>query len=113
MKKIQFNAIITGIRSKVDGSLGITLGTPEMSPEEKAEFMRLQGVNLIALFAPLDEKTVPTYKINRDLENKTPAQRLRGVLYIMWEQAGMKGDFDEFYRKHMEKIMDTLKDKLD
>jgi hypothetical protein len=112
MKAIEVNAVITGIRSKVDGSLGISMGTPELSPEEKAEFMRLQGVNLIVLFNPLDEKDAPRYKIDRAVETKTPSERLRGVLYVMWEQSGMKGDFNEFYRSQMEKFIDLVKNKL-
>ena len=50
MKAIKTSVIITGVRSKVDRSLGITLSTPELSTEERSEFMNLQGVNCKALF---------------------------------------------------------------
>ena len=113
MKALELNAVITGVRSKVDGSLGISMGTPELTPEEKAEFMRLQGANIIALFTPLDEPKVPVYKIDKVLEQKTPSQRLRAVLYVLWEQGGGKGDSNDFYRKYMEKIIGTIKDKLE
>lgn len=113
MKTIQVNAVITGIRSKVDGSLGVSIGTPELTPEEKAEFMRIQGVNLIALFTPLDDKDAPKYTVEKELETKSPSTRLRNVLYVLWEQLGSKGDFNDFYRHHMEKIIETYKLKLD
>lgn len=47
-------------------------------------------------------------------EKKTPAQRLRAVLYRRWEQndEGMK-EFDSFYRYRMEKYIDHEKSKLD
>lgn len=112
MKTIQTNAIITGIRAKVDKSLGVTLSTPELSPEDKAEFMRLQGSNLVCLFKPLDEQNTPVYKIDKELETKTPGQRLRATLYVYWTQQGEPGDFDSFYKDQMEKFIDKIKGAL-
>lgn len=113
MKSIELYAVITGIRSKVDGSLGISMGTPELTAEEKAEFMRLQGANLICLFTPLDEKDAPKYIVDKELEQKTPSVRLRGVLYVLWQQSGSKGNFDDFYRAEMEGIIEAVKNRLD
>jgi hypothetical protein len=113
MKTLQVNIIITGIRSKVDGSLGISMTTPELSPEEKAEFMRLQGVNIDATFVPLEEKNAPKYKIDKEIETKTPSNRLRNTLYVLWEQEGGKGEFDEFYKKYIEKFINVVKERLE
>jgi hypothetical protein len=113
MKSIQTNIVITGVRSKIDGSLGITLGTPELTPEEKAEFMRLQGINLIGLFTPLDEPEAPKYVVDADIDTKTPSQRLRNTLFVLWKQTGEKGDFETFYNSNMEKFIDLVKSKLD
>lgn len=113
MKSVEVNIIITGIRSKVDGSLGLSLTTPELTPEEKAEFMRLQGVNLIALFTPLDEKDAPRYVVDKEIETKTPSERLRNSLYVLWEQEGSRGEFDEFYKKSMEKFIEIVKERLE
>jgi hypothetical protein len=112
MKAIEVNAVITGVRSKVDGSLGVSLGTPELTPEEKAEFMRLQGMNLIALFTPLDEPQVPKLVIDSDIEQKTPSQRLRNTLFVLWKQGGEKEDFEIFYKNWVEKFIDKIKEKL-
>jgi hypothetical protein len=113
MKAIEVNIIITGIRAKVDGSLGISMTTPELTPEEKAEFMRLQSINLNAILTPLDEKDAPAYKIDKELEIKTPSNRLRSVLYVLWEQEGSKGEFDDFYKKYMSKFIDAVKGMLE
>jgi len=113
MKQIETNLIITGIRSKVDGSLGISATTPELTPEEKAEFMRIQGVNLIALFTPLDEKDAPKYIVDKELETKTPSNRLRNVLFVLWEQEGSKGEFNDFYRRWVEKFIELIKERLE
>ena len=112
MKVIEVDIIITGIRAKVDGSLGLSMSTPELSAEEKAEFMKLQGVRVEALFNPLDIKNAPKYKINRELESKTPALRLRNVLYVLWEQNGGRGEFDEFYKQKIERFINAVKDNL-
>jgi hypothetical protein len=113
MKSIEVHIVISGIRAKVDGSLGISASTPELTPEEKAEFMRLQGVNTLALFTPTDEITAPKYVINKEIETKTPGNRLRNTLYVLWEQEGGKGEFDEFYKRYMEKFIDIIKEKLE
>lgn len=113
MKAIEVHIIIGGIRALKDGSLGVSFGTPELSPEEKAEFMRLQGVNLIAEFLPLDEKDAPKYIIDKEIEQKTPGNRLRNTLYVLWQQEGGKEEFDDFYKKYMEKFINAIKERLD
>ena len=46
-------------------------------------------------------------------ENKTPSQRLRGVLYVLCEQKGRPTEtFETYYRMHYEKIIEQYKEKL-
>jgi len=90
----------------------ITLATPELNPNEMAEIMNLQGINLNAVFTPLDERNAPVYKVDKELETKTPSNRLRATLWRLWEQEGSKGDFDqEFY--NMNKFIEVVKEKLE
>lgn len=112
LQKIETNLIITGVRSKVDQSLSITATTPELTPEEKAEFMRLQGINLVALFTPLDEPQVPKLVVDSDIEQKTPSQRLRNTLFVLWKQVNSKDEFETFYNNNMEKFIDAVKERL-
>ena len=44
---------------------------------------------------------------------KTPAKRLRDVLFILWTQEGKRGDFETFYRDRMDRLVDMIKAKLD
>lgn len=113
MKVIQTQIIITGIRAKVDGSLGLSMCTPELTAEEKVEFMKLQNTNIDATFIPKDEPNVPELKVNADMNSKTPSQRLRGVLYVIWEQNGHKDTFENFYSEQMNKVIEAYKSKLD
>jgi hypothetical protein len=113
MKTLTTNAVITSITAKVDGSLGLRVGTPELSPTEKAEFMELQNVNLIATFKPLDEPEAPELVIDKELGTKTPGQRLRGVIFVLHQQAGVTSSFEDFYRDYMEKIINRVKENLE
>ena len=43
---------------------------------------------------------------------KSKAQKLRGVLYILWMQTEPGIEFEEYYAMQMDKIIDYLKGKL-
>jgi hypothetical protein len=88
MKTLQCDAIITGIRAKVDHSLGLSISTPELSSSEKALFMEMQGINTRMTIEPLDEKAEGIEKINKEINTKTQSQRLRAVIFIYWKQLG-------------------------
>ena len=113
MKTLQTNAIITGIRAKVDRSLGLSISTPELSTDQKVLFMELQGINTNIVITPLDSKPEGLEKIDGDLETKTASQRLRAVLFVLYKQEGEKGTFEDFYKLHMEKLIDFIKGKLE
>jgi len=113
MKTIKLNSVIKSVRSKVDGSLGISMDTPELAVEEKAEIMRLQGVNSAVKIMPMDTEPEGTIEIKTDLNTKTQSQRIRSVLYLLWRHEGMVGEFREYYQKKTEKYLDFLKAKLE
>ncbi len=113
MKSLKLQAIISSIRAKVDRSIGLSISTPELSPEEVALFFQLQGVNLDLTITPLDEKTTELQEIDKEAKQKTPSQRLRSVLFLIWKKEGEQGFFDDFYKIRMEKIIDAMKAKLE
>lgn len=45
--------------------------------------------------------------------DKTQGQRLRAVIYRYWEQIDNKETFDEFYKRHLGKIIEQYKEKLE
>lgn len=112
MKAVKTQSVITSLRSLTDGGLSLTVHTPELSPKEKAYFMELQGLNLNALFDPMEHR-VPEIKINSEFEGKSPSQRLRAVLFVQWAQEGKQGEFAQFYKHEMEKIINAVKRRLD
>ena len=111
MKTIKTNAIISSFRGLSDGSLSLTVHTPELESFQKAEFMNLQNINLEATFQPLDLK-VPELKIDKDMDRKSQSERMRAVIFILWKQGGEQGEFYDFYQKKTEKIINYLKDQI-
>jgi len=44
---------------------------------------------------------------------KSPAKRLRNSLYVLWEQRGSNGSFEQYYTDQMNKITERVKINLD
>ena len=113
MNRIQTQVIITSIRSRNDGSLGFSATTPELSIPEKVEFMKLQNQVLEGVFTPLDAPNAPEYKIDKEMNEKSPSTRLRNVLFVLHGQLEIDEDFDSWYKVQLNKIIEGIKNKLD
>lgn len=113
MKQIQVQTVINSIRSRKDGSLGYSAETPEMTNQDKIEFMNLQNIALQAVFIPIENPNAPVYTVDKAVDTKSPSTRLRNVMWVYWQQKQIEGDFDLFYTKMMEKIIEQWKGKLE
>jgi hypothetical protein len=113
MKAIITQAVIEGIRARKDRSLGLTITTPELSAQEKATFMELQGIPVDLKITPLDEEQVEEQIIDKDLNQKTQSQRIRGCLYILFRQNPEGMTWKEYYRNKTEKYITKLKSMID
>ena len=113
MKTIKTQGQITSITAKQDRSLGLRVTTPELSPQEKAVFMELQGLNLDIAFTPLDFESREVMEVKSEVDSKTPSQRLRSCIFVLYDQKGRPGEFSDFYTSEMNKIIDTIKGKLE
>ncbi len=126
---VVFEGGIDKVSTLADGSLRIFIGTPELSSETM--------VNLFSLIKRPGYVLISTNHINQDqidavekatanneFNEKTPSQRMRGVLYKLWEKTQPKSingdtgqmeyvDFELFYKRQMNKIIDHFKTKLD
>lgn len=112
MKGIETPAVITGIRAKVDGSLGLSVGTPELTPEEKVLFMGLQNLNVKMTIEPLEEKISEKHSVEKSLDGKSPSERLYNVIYVYYKSLDSVEDFQLFYKRHMENLIDQYKERL-
>lgn len=99
------NAIIDKVSTLKDGSVRVSLITRALSPTQMAELFFWVNKEILAI--DIDES-------NKD--DKSPSQRLRGVIYRLWEQSSDRkaynDEFELYYRSKLERIIESLKDKL-
>ena len=108
---------IEAISSRKDKTVKLTIGTQELNPNQAAQLFTLtQQFCYLALKQEnfSKEETDLLETIKTDLETqKTPSQRLRGILFLNYQQdnKGYK-DFSTYYQSEMDKICDHFKNKL-
>lgn len=93
--------------------MSLRFSTPELAPEEKTAFFELLNLNLKMLLQPADAVPAELKEVKGEFDRKTPGQRLRATLFIWWSQQGKPGDFDSFYLRRMEAIIDEVKQQLE
>lgn len=104
--------ILTSASTRSDGSLGLRFATPELEPADKTAIFELQGVNLKMLLQPENGEVLELKEVKSEFDEKTPSQRLRSVLFILWKQEAEAIDFEVYYRQKMSGIIEHLKIKL-
>lgn len=113
---LQIPATIESINSRVDGTWSIKVGTQELNEDNTKAIIRLNRKLGYFLFkeTPLKEADYLDIPESRPefAGDKTPSQRLRGVLFVLWQQTKPTKTFDEFYRIRMEAIITWVKEKL-
>jgi len=109
---------IESISTRKDKTLKLTIATQELSPAQTGDIFTLNqdfcyfGIKQEP-FTKDEEDTIDQLKT--DYENlKTPSQRLRGILFVNYQQhnKGYK-DFATYYMAEMERICEHYKSKLD
>lgn len=103
---------ITDIRPRADRSWKISVETRELTGREVAIFAdAFQGAGWIAYSRnELDDVKFPDAPAEPG--TKTPSQRLRASIMVLWQQQGSKGDPESFYRTYMEKLIEYVQSKL-
>lgn len=112
MKAITCSVILTSASTRSDGSVTLRLATPELKPDEKTAFFELQNRECKMLLQPSDGEPAELRDVKGEFDQKTPSMRLRAVLFVWWKQQNEPGEFDHFYRRNMERIIDYAKRKL-
>jgi hypothetical protein len=113
MKAIKFIGEIGSVSAKKDGSVGMRLNTPELKTEQKAAIMDLQAINVDVFIRPLDIAPSGLVQIDKDINSKSQSQILRSVLFLLWRQDGEPDDFNIYYHKIYNKIIDHFKSKIE
>jgi hypothetical protein len=118
MKTFQIQAGLDSYRSLRDGTLKLSFETGELSPEQMANVHYSLNKSGFLAFAPdalatheLEE--IDKLKVEYNDTGKSPSQRLKAVLYLLWKQKPEGFTSSEVhYLHHMEKLIDHFKEKL-
>lgn len=108
---------IGGFRTLKDGSVKLEIETWELKPSDFAimgELMNRSGFMAFqeTEFSPEFTLDIPDLKPEFK-SDKSVSQRLRNVLYVYWQQLGETEDFDTFYRRKMEGLIETIKGRME
>lgn len=74
--------------------------------------MQVTNLNLKMLLQPADNEPVELREVKGQFDKKTPCQRLRGCLFVLWKQASNTGDFEDFYRREMDTMIEAVKNRM-
>ena len=111
----QTASTIQKIETMVDGSIKLTIYTQELKPDQATELFKLKQKLGYFLFKETaikeDEIDVPDF-VPEIKGDKTPSQRLRATLYVLWQQKGKQGTADDFYKQQMERFIEAVKERL-
>lgn len=121
MLKLQFSAQIDGVTAKKDKTLSIRLGTQELTSDDTSHIFDLMGKQVWLAIAETSIESLEVPELLPEMKgDKSPSQRLRGVLYKLWEQK-MDGmdirsvgyqTFPRFYEDYIFRLCESLKDKI-
>lgn len=105
MQAVTCDVILSSIRTRADNSLGLNFSTPELQPDEMLVFLQLKNQNLKMLLQPTDGVPDGLKDVRQEFDRKSPSTRLRNVLYLVWKQQESEMDFNDWYTRHMEKLI--------
>lgn len=112
-KALHTQMVIKRVSLREDGSVSFSAETPELSDPELIEFRKLSKTVVNALIEP-EIGGSEVLKIDKKVDGRSPSQRLRAVIFVLWKQGGEpEADFEVYYRMKMENIIDWIKGKLE
>jgi hypothetical protein len=116
MNGILLPVTVENITTRRDRSIKIVLGTQELSSGKAGELFTLLNNLAVVYISPkeVDQKEINQVdRLDPDVGGKTQSQRIRNVLYKLFEQdhEGHK-DYDSYYRAKTELLIEHLKTKI-
>lgn len=114
--KFVLPAIIHPPTIRKDGSISLKFDSRELSAEEYMTIMGFRNTEGWVAFSPNDDGIPDLPEERAEVDTKTPSERLRAVMYVWYKQEteanSFLGTFDAFRNEKMEKIIETVKTKL-
>lgn len=110
---IQVPASVQNMNPRADRSWKLVFETGRELTGEEVKLLtdNFQGEGWL-LFSPNEIQTADVPDVDVEETGKKPSQRLRNVIYRLWEHQGSHGDFEMFYRVSMERAINNVKERL-
>jgi len=112
-------AQIESIKSRKDKTTAIVIGTNELTPATAGQLFSLQNSFVYCAikeeeFATNERDILNDLKADFEIERKSNGQRLRNILYKLWE-TDKEGflTFTKYYDHKMEQLINHFKSKLE
>lgn len=107
---------IENVTTRKDKTVKLTLGTQELTPAKAGELFSMLNqlaVTYISMKDISQREIDQVDKIEPELNGKTQSQRIRNVLYKLYEQnpEGFR-DFNTYYQSKTEQYIEHLKTKI-
>lgn len=106
------NAEVGTVSSRPDGSVAFRVITAELRPSEAGAVLQYHGKACRVTIKPHEGVPESTVTVDAELGRKTPGQRLRAVVFLLWKHEGEEGSFDTYYAQKLEKFIEHIKSKL-
>lgn len=99
---------------KKDRSVAIRATTnTEITPQEYVNMATLTQQEGWLIFSPNENDLEIPEEPATGKEKKTKAQRLRGVMWHLWQKTDQSEDFDMWYDRRFEALLDKYKALID
>ncbi len=116
---IFFDGQVHSLGSRPGRSARLVIETQELPDMKAGQLLNLAGKQAHVYFAikeepfsAADTELLAELRADYEMKGKTPATRLRAVLYRVWEMHPQDSNFNDFYAREMERIIEHFKGKL-
>tara|TARA_R110000803_G_scaffold209612_2_gene279611 strand:+ start:4442 stop:4798 length:357 start_codon:yes stop_codon:yes gene_type:complete len=112
-------AALEAIATRADNTLKLTFGTPELSPTQCGELFKYRRKEVLLMLSTggitkEQQKTIDTATHElKEINKKSHSQRLRDVLFIMYEQERSPYTFPEYYAARMDALIEQIRERLE
>lgn len=116
---IIIQSIVESVQTRKDRTLKITIGSQELNGKQMAELMSLNQTMAICYISEkgitdAEKESIDALEITAPKSSKSPSERLRSVLFKVWETTatGLDNPKDH-YKQEMERIIEHYKTKIE
>ena len=107
------HAEIGTVSSRPDGSAAFRVLTPELRAAEAGALMGWHGKTCSVLVKPQADPADELIEVQAERGDKrTPSQRLRSALFVLWKARNEGGEFAPFYNAKMNQLIDLVTSKI-